>query len=223
MSTPAGWYDDGSGKQRWWDGSQWTDQFQTPEPAGNGHDGLVPLMEFVSHIDGKNAKVWIYGDRVEYERKVGVSAGKITAGVLTGGMSLAVTGVGKGAYGAGGKRKQGTEVIPIKAVTSVTTRRDGMINTIVSIATAAGVINMRVHHDEAERAKMILTDLILQPSQQTVNVQFHAPQATPPTPAAAAPTMDIGAQLAQLGQLRDAGVLTEDEFNAKKAELLARL
>jgi hypothetical protein len=35
--------------------------------------------------------------------------------------------------------------------------------------------------------------------------------------------MDAGAQLAQLGQLRDAGVLTEDEFNTKKAELLARL
>ncbi len=24
----AGWYDDGSGRQRWWDGSDWTDQFQ---------------------------------------------------------------------------------------------------------------------------------------------------------------------------------------------------
>jgi hypothetical protein len=132
-------------------------------------------------------------------------------------MSLAVTGVGKGAYGVGGKRKQGTEVIPIKAVTSVTTHRDGLINTIVSIATAAGAIKMRVHHDEAERAKKILTDLILQPSQQTVNVQFRAAQATsqPATPA-----MDAGAQL---GQLRDAGVLTEDEFNTKKAELLARL
>lgn len=27
MSTPAGWYDDGSGRQRWWDGQQWTDNF----------------------------------------------------------------------------------------------------------------------------------------------------------------------------------------------------
>lgn len=29
MSTPAGWYDDGSGRQRWWDGSQWTDRYAT--------------------------------------------------------------------------------------------------------------------------------------------------------------------------------------------------
>lgn len=25
MTTPAGWYDDGSGSRRWWDGHQWTD------------------------------------------------------------------------------------------------------------------------------------------------------------------------------------------------------
>ncbi|MBB6392670.1 DUF2510 domain-containing protein [Microbacterium thalassium] len=24
---PAGWYDDGTGKQRWWDGSRWTDEY----------------------------------------------------------------------------------------------------------------------------------------------------------------------------------------------------
>lgn len=34
MSTPAGWYDDGSGRQRWWDGQQWTENFapETPVP-----------------------------------------------------------------------------------------------------------------------------------------------------------------------------------------------
>ncbi|CAH0160192.1 hypothetical protein SRABI76_01016 [Microbacterium oxydans] len=32
MTTPAGWYDDGSGRQRWWDGQQWTEHF-APETA----------------------------------------------------------------------------------------------------------------------------------------------------------------------------------------------
>ncbi|MFF2371620.1 DUF2510 domain-containing protein [Agromyces sp. NPDC058110] len=32
--TPAGWYDDGSGCQRYWDGQQWTDRFAPTEPAG---------------------------------------------------------------------------------------------------------------------------------------------------------------------------------------------
>lgn len=36
-------------------------------------------------------------------------------------------------------------------------------------------------------------------------------------------TPDAADQLRKLGELRDAGVLTDDEFAAKKAELLARL
>lgn len=31
-TTPPGWYDDGSGRRRWWDGVQWTDHFE-PTPA----------------------------------------------------------------------------------------------------------------------------------------------------------------------------------------------
>lgn len=33
MTTPAGWYDDGSGRQRWWDGQQWTDHFAPASAA----------------------------------------------------------------------------------------------------------------------------------------------------------------------------------------------
>jgi hypothetical protein len=42
-----------------------------------------------------------------------------------------------------------------------------------------------------------------------------AEEAPPPEP-------DLFAQLKQLGDLRDQGVLTEDEFSAQKAKLLAR-
>lgn len=37
------------------------------------------------------------------------------------------------------------------------------------------------------------------------------------------PQADVMALLKQLGNLRNAGVLTEDEFNTKKRELLARI
>jgi hypothetical protein len=33
MSTPAGWYNDGSGQQRWWDGTRWTEHLAAREPA----------------------------------------------------------------------------------------------------------------------------------------------------------------------------------------------
>jgi hypothetical protein len=56
-----------------------------------------------------------------------------------------------------------------------------------------------------------------------------APAAPPPPPApapvaapapAAAPAEDVYAQLTKLAGLRDAGILTEDEFAAKKSQLL---
>lgn len=36
----AGWYDDGSGAQRWWDGQKWTDEWQKPESV-NSPNALV--------------------------------------------------------------------------------------------------------------------------------------------------------------------------------------
>ena len=39
-TAAAGWYDDGTGAQRWWDGQNWTDQFQEPEPV-NSPSALV--------------------------------------------------------------------------------------------------------------------------------------------------------------------------------------
>jgi hypothetical protein len=42
-------------------------------------------------------------------------------------------------------------------------------------------------------------------------------------PVAAAPSTDALEQLRKLGDLRKAGVLTDTEFEAKKAELLGRI
>ncbi|MFK3678642.1 DUF2510 domain-containing protein [Microbacterium sp. NPDC090218] len=51
MTTPAGWYDDGSGSQRWWDGQQWTEHVVTaPQPAAETTAGPVtePAAETVA-------------------------------------------------------------------------------------------------------------------------------------------------------------------------------
>lgn len=39
--TQAGWYDDGTGTKRWWDGQAWTDAVQPPEPKAPGVDGMI--------------------------------------------------------------------------------------------------------------------------------------------------------------------------------------
>ena len=41
----AGWYDDGSGRQRWWDGQLWTDKFQDPQPQEAGLGGVINRIE----------------------------------------------------------------------------------------------------------------------------------------------------------------------------------
>ena len=47
MSTPAGWYDDGSGRKRWWDGTQWTEHLEPSVPAPVSTD-----------VSGEGVSVW---------------------------------------------------------------------------------------------------------------------------------------------------------------------
>ena len=170
------------------------------------------LYTFTSHIMGKNAKVSIYTDRVEWAVARGVSGAKVTAGIMTGGLSMLATGVKNG--------KAGTEMIPIKSISSVTTKRDGLINSYVSVITAGNTIDFRVSHKEAEIVKSTLTQLMIGgvPAPVTPEPAPPAPVSVPPTP-----QPDVAAQLQQLASLRDAGILTEDEFAAKKTEILARM
>lgn len=51
----------------------------------------------------------------------------------------------------------------------------------------------------------------------------YAPPSAPESVAAPAPTQDPIAMLKQLGELKAAGVLTDAEFDAKKAELLKQI
>ncbi|MDQ4502206.1 hypothetical protein [Sinomonas sp. ASV322] len=112
----------------------------------------APLHEFTSHTAGKNAKVRIYSDRLEWDLARGVSAGKLAAGVLTGGVSLLATGVKNG--------KAGTQMIPIRSISSVLTKRDGMLNSIVSVISSGHAIDFRVSHSEAAQVRDTLNRLI---------------------------------------------------------------
>ncbi|WP_082369609.1 DUF4177 domain-containing protein [Arthrobacter sp. ERGS1:01] len=55
MATGAqeGWYDDGSGTTRWWDGQNWTDQVQSPKPATGGLGGMVGRIEAEAVAGGR--------------------------------------------------------------------------------------------------------------------------------------------------------------------------
>jgi len=154
-------------------------------------------MDFTSHIQGRNAKVAIYNDRIEW-RQGGRPAGGATAAVLTLGASLAVPG------------RRNTNMIPIWQIQGVTTKRSGL-PTAVQVATAADVIEMRVSKAEAEQVKVTLSRLMMGGDAPPV------PAAAPTSPST--PT-SVADELAKLVQLRDVGALTDEEFAAQMARLL---
>jgi hypothetical protein len=88
----------------------------------------------------------------------------------------------------------------------------GVARTAVIAGTATAVSN-NVSRRQANKWSQ-------QEAQQQPQQQAYAP---PPAPAAPAPAAggDMMEQLAKLGQLRDAGILTEVEFEVQKAKILA--
>ena len=83
----------------------------------------------------------------------------------------------------------------------------GIARTAVISGTATAVSN-RVSRRQADRWAQ----------QAPPQEQYAAPQQPPPP---AAPPADPIEKLKELGELRDSGVLTEEEFAAQKAKLLA--
>jgi hypothetical protein len=89
----------------------------------------------------------------------------------------------------------------------------GMARTAVVAGTAAAVSN-RVSRRQAERWA----------GQEAYEQQQSAPPPPPAAPAAAPPAgggADRIEQLKQLGALKEQGVLTDEEFAAEKARILA--
>lgn len=218
MATPAGWYDDGSGRQRWWDGSQWTDSYQDSAQQSETEE---PVLSFVSKVIEDDTTVQVFTDRMEWAKKTGgVSAKKVTAGIFTAGLSLAATGLGKGSYGA--KKITDLSIIQLDSVTGIASLRDGK-RTTVTVSTPSMALPLNLPKKEAEQVAKTLNSLVSAakqaPSRPTVVVQQAAPTAAAPAPAAA-PAVDPTLQLQKLAELHQQGVLNDDEFASAKAKAL---
>lgn len=101
------------------------------------------------------------------------------------------------------------------------TRPDGIVDTLIMESVADPHRVRDLVNKTATDARVAERRLA---NQQHITYSGAGPVAPAPAPAAPAQaTDDVFAQLEKLGKLRDAGVLTPEEFEAKKAELLARL
>lgn len=105
------------------------------------------------------------------------------------------------------------EVIPIKSVSSVQAKRGAWYQDLTIFASGNTIV-LSVDAGDAERLRGLIMD-------QVTGGPSH-PLAAPGAPAAPDGDAILG-QIRKLGELRDAGLLTDEEFETKKAELLGRL
>lgn len=97
----------------------------------------------------------------------------------------------------------------------------GMARTAVVAGTATAVSG-RVARRQAEHFADRDAQIMATRSEgwQQGAQQAYEQQAPLPPPPAAAPQQDMVAQLKQLAELKDQGILTEEEFAAQKAKIL---
>jgi hypothetical protein len=167
------------GEGRWQasDG-KWYSPESHPGTAAAAELPADALLQTKSHEAGRNSDVTLYPDRIERVRQK--SLGSLS------------------------KAKQDTEVIPMKSVSSVQAKKDGLIYTKVTVFTSGNTIDFRVRHAEAQTFKDAITQLLLQPA----------------SAASTGPPVSLADELIKLGKLRDDGLLTDVEFEAQKAKLL---
>jgi len=103
-------------------------------------------------------------------------------------------------------------------------RRRSIARVAVGTAVVAGTAGAVHHHQDQKYAQQ---DAAAQQSYENAyqegvaDAQSQQQDYAPPPPAPAAPSPDLTAQLLQLSQLHDSGVLSDEEFAAAKQKLLA--
>lgn len=231
MSSAApGWYPvEGDSRLRWWDGQAWSQHFHDPAGASAATAGL-PAASTTATSNGALASSGIGSVP---EDALWSAVGKSVRYWLTA-EHLVVD------------RGSGPQPVPLAAVTDVQARQ-GMSQK------ARGTSTVQVHVNRGGGVEIVsmedITDGSLVPAiiRQTANAARLRSQAAPPAqeqpqapegsaatteaqepdpvqPWAHAPsTADPMELLRMLGELRDAGLLTDEELATKKAQVLSRL
>lgn len=110
------------------------------------------------------------------------------------------------------------EDFPYDRITTVMTKRGMAFGKI--LITTAGVTRVieQVNKGEAEAISAVIRERV----DGTTRERAYRPPLTPAAPPAVGPAKGIAAELRELAELRDSGILTEDEFAEQKRKLLGR-
>lgn len=236
-NAPADWYPQPDGRLRYWDGQQWTDHF-APNPQGAPTSDAPSLGARVEGV-GKSAVANLTaGMQMDGRDVIWAAVGKPISGLGAGRYKL----TDHYLYFEKGALTTNSQQVPISGVIDVDVRQS-------MAQKARGVGTVVVHINRGNRVEMVMLEdipnfregqsainstataarLAIQRNQSTSTVRYEGSPAWAPHnsgPAAAttpAPSVDFMAQLRQLGELRDSGIITAEEFEAKKADILSRM
>jgi hypothetical protein len=123
---------------------------------------------------------------------------------------------------------RGEKRIPIRAINAVQMKRPGVSNGYIQFTLGGGAEStkglMAATKDENSvifRKRSLREFEAIRHYVEEQIGRASPPGAAPPPPVT--PRADIPEQLRKLAELRDAGVITHEEFDAKKTDLLSRM
>ncbi|WP_310961332.1 DUF2510 domain-containing protein [Nocardioides terrisoli] len=224
VQAPAGWYPVDGGHERFWDGAAWTEQVRdAPVPADTGSaPGAL-----------KNAAVSAAGrllvkDQNLPEDTVWSAVGKPVTGIGAGRYRMDANYLyfEKGTLRTESQQVPLAQVIDVDVKQTMTQKARSVFTLTVQIQRGAGVeIVLMEDIPDGRTAQRQINDATfaarnaIQQRQNTMRYEGYNPIAR----AVAAPAPETGpdpvAQLKELAALKDAGILTEQEFTAKKTEI----
>jgi hypothetical protein len=234
-SAPPGWYENpsGEGNLRYWDGSTWTDHYHDKQATGSSVEPMAATPTSLAKA----------GDQGEWDPdEVWAATGKPLTGIGAGRYKLTRFYL----FFEKGMLRTNAQQVPVAALLDIDVRQSmsqkarGVGDIVVHIQRSTGVEIVTLedipNFREGQRALNEVSAAArahIRTAQNTTTVNY---QGTPPFPVSQAqpasagqsehpvvPAVDYVAQLEKLGQLRDAGVLTDEEFQAKKADILRRI
>lgn len=232
--APAGWYQDPSDERqmRYWDGVAWTEHRSpspTPSPAtsapevdersephGSELDRLIEELA-ASKLNSR------MGVRKELRKLPSLLNDRERVITLAAGLYDEVNGLvvatdRRVMFVGEGVLRSRLEDFPYEKISSVQTEKGLMLGSLIIFASGNKAVIKNMAKDRAAEFGDYVRSRISTPA---VSQLHTAPRPRPPPPSEA--DRDVYEQLRKLGELRDMGVLTDEEFAEKKADLLDRL
>jgi hypothetical protein len=139
----------------------------------------------------------------------------ITGGMVSSKNGLLVATDRRALFVAEGVINHSFEDFPYDRITTVTSSRGPLFGKIVIHTSGAARVVEQVAKGEAEAVAAVIRERV-----EAVTRERLYPGAAPPTAPTASAPLSLAAELRELAELRDQGILTAEEFDAQKARLL---